>query len=108
MESFYNVGDEVLAFWERAKAHFIATVVEIEQAQDGSRYRVVFADNDSAVLDSASLVPLNLQPGAKVAAKWNDGRFYPGTIANKAGNAYFIEFEDGDKGWVAASGIAVK
>lgn len=105
MDSFYSVGDEVLAYWEQSKAHFIATVAEIDAS---GKYLVVYADNDTALLDTTSLLPLNLQANSKVLAKWRDGKYYPGTIVNKAGHAYFVQFDDGDKGWIAAAGIAVK
>ncbi|MEK6795117.1 MAG: hypothetical protein AABZ39_10090 [Spirochaetota bacterium] len=102
----FSVGQEVMAYWEKAKLYYVGTVVEIDSTVKGGGYRIVFADNDSGVIPSARVRTLKLDAGTKVLARWSDGKMYPGTIAKVVGRAYFINFDDGDKGWVSIAGIA--
>jgi hypothetical protein len=101
------VGSICLAYWEPNGYYFVATVVE-ESPEAKDSYRVIFADGDQAVVPAARVRPLDVGVGAKVWAKWSDGRFYSGTVARLTGWALFIEFDDGDKGWTSWAGIAVK
>ncbi|MBI4979397.1 MAG: hypothetical protein HZC28_18110 [Spirochaetes bacterium] len=102
----FSVGDEVMGYWEPAKLYYVGTVVEIDNTIKGSGYRIVFADNDSAVIPSVRVRPFNLAAGTAVLARWSDGKMYQGKIAKVVGRAYFIHFDDGDKGWVSSAGIA--
>jgi len=46
-----------------------------------------------------------LAPGARVAAKWTDGKWYFGTITEVDDGRYAIDYADGDKGTVGPSEI---
>ncbi len=101
----YNIGDTVFGYWKSTGSYHVGTVVN----NDGGRYHVVFEDGDQVNdLSDGDLQPFNLQVGMKVFAKWSNASFYPGTIANITGRAFFINFEDGDKGWTSMSGILLK
>ena len=101
----YNTGDSVLAYWRPTGSYHAGTVIN----SDGGRYHVVFEDGDQANdLSDGDIKPFDLKVGQKVFAKWTDGSFYPGTIANITGRAFFINFDDGDKGWTSMSGILLK
>lgn len=99
-----EVGDKVLAYWAPAKAYFIGTAVKKET--DG--YRVVFADGDQGVIPAEKIRKYDLKVGSAVTARYTDGKFYPGKIAKVVGQAFYIHFDDGDKGWTAESGIVVR
>ncbi len=101
------VGSICLAYWEPNGYYFVGTLVEEPSEAKGS-YRVVFADGDQAIVPAARVRLLDVGVGAKVWAKWSDGRFYSGTVARITGWALFIEFDDGDEGWASWAGIAVK
>ncbi len=103
-----NIGDSVLAYWEKAGAYFIGTVIALDTSVAGGGFRIVFEDGDEGVVAAGLVRGVALGPGTKVMARWSDGQFYPGTVARVVGRAFFVRFDDGDEGWVAASGIAVK
>lgn len=99
-----DVGDTVLAYWAPADAYFIGTVVE--KADAG--YQIVFEDGDTGVVAADKIRKNDIKVGTAVVAKWKDGKFYPGKIAKVAGRAFYIHYDDGDKGWAPWSWIAVK
>ncbi len=45
------------------------------------------------------------KPGDKVAAKWEDGFFYTGTVTAAAGETLDVLFDDGDKGRIASANV---
>jgi hypothetical protein len=99
-----DVGDTVLAWWAPGRAYFVATAVE---KADGG-YLVVFEDGDRAVVPERMIRKYDLKVGSAVIAKWTDGRYYPGKIAKVVGRAFYVHYDDGDKGWAPLSWIAVK
>jgi hypothetical protein len=99
-----KVGDTVLAYWAPANAYFIGTAVE----KQGNGFLIVFEDGDNAVVDSTRIRENNIKVGTAVVARWTDGEYYPGTVAKVVGRAFYIHYDDGDKGWAPWSWIAVK
>jgi hypothetical protein len=97
------VGDTVLAYWEPAKAYFIGTAVE---KADGG-YLVVFEDGDRAVVPEAKIRKYDLKVGSPVIALWTDGMRYRGKVAKVVGRAFYIHYDDGDKGWAPWAWISV-
>jgi hypothetical protein len=95
-------GLTVLAPW--GEGLFLGTVVA--EAEGG--YHVVFEDGDEAVVPLDRMRKAELAVGSRVFARWRDGRHYPGTIARIVGRAFYVHFDDGDRGWAAWSEIAVK
>jgi hypothetical protein len=108
MDAEMKVGDEVLAYWEKGDAYFIGTLVEADNTVKGGGFLVIFADGDSAVVPYARIKPLKITTDMKVIARFTDGQYYPGVISKIVGRAYYIHFDDGDKAWTSAAGIAVK
>jgi hypothetical protein len=104
----FGVGDRVFAYWEESEGYFVGTIVETDSTIKGGGFLVVYDDGDQAVVPYARIKPLDVQAGSKVFAKWSDGKLYPGTVKRIIGNAIFIHFDDGDEGWTAWSGIAIK
>jgi hypothetical protein len=101
----YNSGDSVFAYFRTTGLYHTGTVVN----NDGGNYHVVFEDGDQLnSLSDSDLKPFAIQEGAKVLAMWTDKRFYAGTVAKITGRAFYIHFDDGDKGWTPLAGIALK
>src|SRR5687767_5123044 len=99
-----EVGDTVLALWAPDRLYFVGTVVEKTDAG----YRVVFEDGDQAVVAADNVRRFDLKAGSAVMARWTDKRMYPGKIAKVTGRAFYIHYDDGDKGWVPWGFVAVK
>lgn len=109
----FNVGDHVLAAWKTAamfpgvvtaKTQFTVTVTwddgdtPLEVAKD----RVVALKAEAAPVRRVG----ELQVGTVVAAKWNRNYFYIATIARvDARDGYFVNYGDGDSGWVAVGDV---
>ena len=98
------VGDTVLAYWKPGDAYFVGTAVE----KKDTGFLIVFEDGDTVVVPAEKIRKYNLKVGTAVLARFSDGEFYRGTIARVVGRACYIHYDDGDKGWVPLSGIAVK
>jgi hypothetical protein len=99
-----EVGDTVLAFYEAANAYFIGTAVE--KTDDG--FRIVFEDGDTAVVPAGKIRKNDIKVGTAVIAKFKDGKYYPGKVGKVVGRAFYIHYDDGDKGWAPWSWISVK
>jgi hypothetical protein len=100
-----KIGDTVLGYWAETKAYYVGTVVGTDESITGGGYLVIFRDGDRAILSPQQIKPMTLVVGSKVMAMWSDKRFYPGVINKIVGEALYILFDDGDKGW---TGIAVE
>jgi len=101
----YNVGESVLAYWRTTGLFHMGTIVD----HNSYGYHVVFEDGDQAnSIADAEIKSANLSVGTKVLAMWTDKSLYPGTIAKICGRAFYIHFDDGDKGWAPMMGIALK
>lgn len=101
-----SIGDTVLAYWEKddAGAYFVGTAVE----KKGDGFFVVFEDGDTAIVDKTKVRGNDIKAGSKVVARWQDGNYYGGTVTKIVGRALYIHYDDGDKGWVPWSWIAVR
>lgn len=97
------VGDTVFAYWAPADAFFVGTAVE----EDDSNFLIVFEDGDIDVVSKTRVGRRDLPVGSTVMARWSDGQYYPGRVARIVGRALYIHYDDGDRGWVPWSGIAV-
>lgn len=98
-----EVGDTVLAYWAPAKAYFIGTAVE--KAAGG--YLIVFEDGDRAVVPVDKIRKYDIKVGTPVIALWSDGVRYRGKVAKTVGRAFYIHYDDGDKGWAPSGWISV-
>ncbi len=98
-----EVGETVLAYWVPAKAYFIGTAVE--KAAGG--YLIVFEDGDRAVVPEDKIRKYDIKVGTPVIARWTDGKRYRGKIAKVVGRAFYIHYDDGDKGWAPWGWISV-
>ena len=99
-----KVGDSVIAFWAPGDAYFVGTAVELT----GTGFLVVFEDGDQIEVAKTEIRPNDIKVGTAVMARWEDGKFYSGKVSKIVGRALYIEYDDGDKGWVAWSGIGLK
>ena len=98
-----EVGDTVLAHWAPTNAYFLGTAVEERDAS----FLIVFEDGDTAVVSTRNVFKNDITVGSRVHARWSDNRYYPGIVARIVGRALYIQYDDGDQGWVPWSGIAV-
>ncbi|GMV43797.1 MAG: hypothetical protein AMXMBFR64_55130 [Myxococcales bacterium] len=75
-------------------------------------FHVAFDDGDEACT-SPALIAKDSAPGgpprvgARVIAKWRDGKLYPGTVSGVSGTTISIAYDDGDQGTAALSDIRV-
>jgi hypothetical protein len=97
-------GETVFAYWPADSVYFLGTVVE----KSAEGYLVVFDDGDQITAKDDRIFKNDLKVGSAVMARWNDGKFYSGKIAKVVGRAYYIHYDDGDKGWAPFSWIAIK
>ena len=99
-----KVGESVIAFWTPGKAYFVGTAVE----QTDTGFLVVFEDGEQVEVAQTEIRPNDIKVGTAVLARWEDGKFYRGKVSKIVGRALYIEYDDGDAGWVAWSEIALK
>lgn len=99
-----RVGDTVLAYWARGGAYFVGTAVE----ESGPGYLIVFEDGDTSVVSKTKIRKNDIKVGSRVVSRWKDGEYYEARVAKIVGRALYVHYEDGDKGWVPWSCIAVK
>lgn len=102
-----TIGTRVLAQWKGAKM-YPGVVIQVS----GDRARVQWDDGDlpldvpmdrmallqpttAAAPDGAGMV-MGLQVGARVAAKWKDGKYWYGTVGKVDPDGYVIHYADGD------------
>jgi hypothetical protein len=104
----FDIGERVLAYWEDSSLYYVGTTVEYDSTIKGGGYHIVFADGDQDVIPITRIKPFDLKVGSKVLALWSDGNLYNGTIHKILGDAVYIHFDDGDKGWTSWAGIAVE
>lgn len=94
-----EVGDVVFAKWEEVGWYH----GKIDGRCDGG-FHVLFDDKDKGCIKAADLAldrvpePEQVRVGVRVLARWDDGRFYPGKVAEIKGRSALIAYDDGDKG----------
>lgn len=103
----FRSGERVLALWRANGFYYVGSVVKCENGLAGKTCFVVFADGDSDNLPVNLIRPMSLKAGSSVFALWKDKKMYPGKIARIVGQALYIHFDDGDKGWTSWAGIAL-
>ena len=101
-----EVGDTVFAHWAPGNAYFVGTAVE--RSEDSSGFLIVFEDGDVAVVRKAYVLKRHVGVGSRVFARWRDGSYCEGCIDRIVGRALYISYENGDKGWVPWSAIAIR
>ena len=99
-----KVGDTVLAYWARGGAYFVGTAVE----ESGPGYLIVFEDGDTSVVSKTKIRKNDIKVGSRVISRWKDGKYYEARVTKIVGRALYVHYDDGDKGWVPWSFIAVK
>jgi hypothetical protein len=85
----------------------ITSAITVAEKSGGGGYLVVFEDGDQAVLKETQIRKNDLKVGSAVVARWQDGHFYSGKIGKVVGRAFYIHYDDGDKGWAPWSWIAI-
>lgn len=99
-----TIGETVFAYWEPFEGYFVGTVVE----RNDTGYRVVFEDGDQAKLNANQIHKFRLEVGMDIIARWDDGAYYSGKIAQLVGRACYIHYDDGDRRWVPLSWLAMR
>lgn len=101
--------DMLMVPWGRETQPFPAQLVEIY----GKVACVRFFNNTAKWIETSKLsMPQNqpdyvsdlcpLTKGQKVYARWDDGKFYPGTVEEEYGKLVLVRFDDSDAGWALA------
>jgi hypothetical protein len=90
--STFREGDRVLAPWE--PSWFYPGIL---RTIDGDTAFIKFDDGDRALVPMADLMPLQLEAGARVFARWNQGpkTYAPATLVAINGEIIDIRYDDG-------------
>ena len=100
-----RLGDEVLAPWANDGFLYPAIVVQVQ----GQSAHVAYLDGDEADVPLASLRNGVFGPGLSVNVNWKGRRtYYNGIIRQRVGQAVFVDYEDGDRGWTTVGQCRVK
>ncbi|MDX2128912.1 MAG: tudor domain-containing protein [Chloroherpetonaceae bacterium] len=102
----WKVGNPVMARWLTEPFFYPAVIDEIA---DG-KVHVKYLDGDIAWVTYKDLMPLRVDIGTRVNARWQNGKvYYWGKIAkiNNDGQIY-IEYDDGDKEWTTIKVIRIQ
>ena len=92
----YRLGEEVLAPWASDGFLYPAVLVEIS---DTSAH-VAYLDGDESDVPTASLRAGCIGPGLPIQANWKGkGRYYNAVVDRRLGQALFLNYADGDRGW---------
>jgi len=105
-QTSYKPGDRVFAWWEQTESYYVGTVVEVDNTIKGGGYMILFYDGAKAVVPIARIKTFKVKVGDDVWGLWSDNEYFPGKIQKIVGDAYFIQFNDGDSGWVSIGGIS--
>lgn len=67
----------------------------------------MWTESDKVVRESDPADDQNgrLSVGAKVTARWSDGRWYGGVLDDRFGPIWHIKYDDGDEAWLTAAKI---
>lgn len=96
-------GTRVWAHWEPTKL-FAGTVEEIQS----NEVCVQFDDGDKTWVMSDQVMPLLLEEGMQVMARWQmEHAFFPGTITRVDGERIYIEYDDGDEEWTTPAALGI-
>lgn len=88
-----KAGDRVLGQWSDG-LWYPARI----QSVDGSRIRLSFDDGDLGTVAPDQIRPINWGVGSRLECNWkNQGKYYPGAIAQKNGDQIFVNYDDGDR-----------
>ncbi len=92
-----KIGDVVWAQW-KPNVWYHGKVAKVHPIG----FHVTFDDGDrmdlpaSLIVSDRIVAAEQLKKGIRVLARWNDGKYYPGTVTGSKGRKYDIRFDDGD------------
>jgi hypothetical protein len=109
LPGYPRVGMQLRARWTNGK-YFGATLID----RDGDRFLAAWDDGDTPLWLTADALELpsterpRLKVGMSVIARWRDGSFYPGKLAEQDGPLWLVRWADGDKPlWLGEEMIAL-
>ena len=89
----WYIGDRVFVDWSGDSYWYPATIVDMADGE----YFVVFDDGDREWVYEDAIYPDDLGEGDRIEGNWQGGGvYYPGVIAERIGDAVYIEYDDGD------------
>ena len=89
----WYIGDRVLVDWSGDSYWYPATIVDLADGE----YFVVFDDGDREWVYEDTIAPDDLMAGDEIEGNWEGGGvYYSGVIAERIGDAVYIEYDDGD------------
>jgi len=101
----FQIGDEIMAPWTNDGFLYPAILVAI----DGEKGHVAYLDGDEADVWLAALRHGALGPGMQVNVNWKgQRRYYDGVIRQRIGQAVFVDYADGDRGWATVAQCRVR
>ncbi len=96
-------GERVIAWWPNEKDWWYAGVI-CESAPD--EIEVQYDDCNRATLKGNQVRPFNIGVGSRVYVRWRGGEsYYPGRVGMVDGNAFFVQYDDGDEEWSSVSAM---
>jgi hypothetical protein len=110
----FGVGDEVMAPWADDGYLYPAIIVSvadaIAQGEVVQQLHVAYLDGDEGdVAANSVLRGAELSIGASVSVNWKGkGTYFEGVVKQRVGRAYFVHYEDGDKGWTTIAQVRME
>ncbi|MFB6355747.1 MAG: hypothetical protein ABEJ65_04455 [bacterium] len=94
----FEMGDRVLGQWADGY-WYPATVVHKEQTENNeTHYKLIYDDGDQSFVGDTQVVQLDWSKNTNIQCNWQGkGRYYPGTISIKVGQAILVSYDDGDQ-----------
>jgi hypothetical protein len=94
----WTIGDRVIGRRTAEEFWYPGTI----RHSDGSRFYVIFADGEDALLGAEQLRPLQLRVGDLVFARKQDNRDYqPARLTEQAEDRLLLTYTDGERAWTA-------
>jgi hypothetical protein len=100
----WRVGQRVLAQWGPEPFYYPGVV----GAVNGDVISIQYDDGDRAAVMPEQVLPLRLDVGDRVYARWQRGPYYyPGRIARKNGDDLLVQYDDGRQEWTRIEVVRV-
>ena len=99
--------EQVLAQWNQDEFWYPAIVLDMEKEWEVGTY-VRFADGDKQWCSEEQLLPVDIEVGDRVHARWaGEDEFFSAHVTELKDNKYALKYDDGSKEWTTLDLIRV-
>ncbi len=100
----WRVGQRVLAQWAHEPFYYPGVVAAV----NGDAVAIRYDDGDRSEVLPEQVLPLRLDVGDRVYARWQRGPYYyPGRVAQKNGDNILVQYDDGQQEWTVIAVVRV-